>query len=934
MSEGWHSSESAADSQKKSASPWDSDSGKDESENKIVRSGWGDNVSPLVLNLPPVNNGIDGPDPNQNGGQGKKPWRAGQQVAPAARNVGQEASPWQAPGSVRPSYPDSSFKGPGTEASSPDLGWRPSYPDSTYKGPANDAVPSVTATPWDKPGRTTYPTSTYQPDAEPPPDAKPNQNNGGGLDWRKFAEQQMQQQPQQQRGQGPFASPFAGPSPGSGGPNPISDQQRQYIEKSLNVNTSVFGHLATGAGVGGAMGAAEWMLDKHLLSQIGKDQVSGLGAWWQKYSPMLKQQEAYAKRLAEAEGAVSARVGAGTLMTTALNESALKVHSLLSGVDARVAADDALKGLIVTEGRIFDGTRLVSAAEAQLGKEAAAAMAAKVSALDPAQRLLLRQQSFMANALNITNPEKVAAVIGTEAELAAGTKLFLKGGEEAAQLAQFAKLSADNTKAITAAKLAEAELERSRVMLKEATDAGAGSLGGKTFSGATKGLAVAGATLAAGYGLDYLGSKMFGYKPPETNSTFTMLMDGVAVPSILLSNMPTRWKAGLAGTAFFSSRAAELIGGTGLFSNSAAVSKLLRPNIVDAVGVTAAALAPLDPKTKALAVGGAYLAGRAWNGVARLTGLDSSVGAELRDNSINAFSHDQLTASKSSFENAVSKAVALGKENEAALELQMRDWLSKQSSTNVATHMRGTAAIAAGLGQFRLEEGSRLDLNSHADKKSRILKGYNFDFGGEATTWLRMSAGSLAALQQFAQTNKGKTVDGVTMDDAYIAQLKAHQTKVEQQLDLIYGKHDLKDIFKVLKEQARVNSGDMQQALVRMKGQFDVISSRDTRFVAKSARDLAIGYLAEAAYMAERNNGEQARIMFQAASQYLNMSKQLDPKASDDHKQLDDIQREVMNGVPGARPSIPQALDKQYESRWNNPFELSTPKYPDLSPKK
>src|SRR6185369_11790840 len=128
------------------------------------------------------------------------------------------------------------------------------------------------------------------------------------------------------------------------------------------------------------------------------------------------------------------------------------------------------------------------------------------------------------------------------------------------------------------------------------------------------------------------------------------LLDGVAVPGILLSDLPARYKFALAGTAFVSARVADYFAGTGA---SAQMSTLLRPNTADGVLMTAAAMAPVDGKTKALLVAGAWGVGRLYNEVAHLTGLDGGAPAQLRDNAANSFNHDQLTRTESSFDNAV-----------------------------------------------------------------------------------------------------------------------------------------------------------------------------------------------------------------------------------------------------------------------------------------
>ena len=282
-----------------------------------------------------------------------------------------------------------------------------------------------------------------------------------------------------------------------------------------------------------------------------------------------------------------------------------------------------------------------------------------------------------------------------------------------------------------------------------------------------------------------------------------------------------------------------------------------------------------------------------------------------------AFQRDQASRTSYSFDEAVQIGKQLGKQSETALELEMRDWLSKQNGMNPIVHMRGTALLADSLGQFRLEEGSRIDLTSHQDTKPRILKGYDYDFGGEANTWLRLSAGSLVAAQQYVMGHKGLTIEGQPMDDAYLAQLKKLQTDVESKLNVIYGPHDIESIYAVIKDQVRVKSGDWQQGLVRLQHQLDALQSKDSRFVAKSARDVALGYLAEADYMASKDNGEDANIMYQAANKYLSMSQRLDGSAPDNMALAQISQR--------LAPQIEKARDNQWKDPFGNPFEIPRP---------
>ncbi len=899
MADGWRSFDSA-ESHKARKSPWASNDDHDDDKKTVERTGWGDNLSPLTQNFPQNNVG-DGVNPNANGGNGQKPWRAGgNNVAPGAQNMGRERD--------RDPFKQQQRSAPGTDASSPDVAapaqqWKPEYPSSSFQ-PAENPNPQ----PWNPtPGRATYPDSTYRGPAEA---QQPQPAPQGQMDWKQFAERQIQQGPQ-----GPFGGKDAPGVPSNPTVYKPTDEQRQFVENSLNTKTSMLGYLGTGAITGGVIGGTEWALDRHLLKTMGQPQTGFMG-WWQKHSPVLQEQDAFRTRLGTAEELHAARTIERTMAQDALTTSATKLKDLVSGIDTRVAADEALKSInLARTGVVLDA-------------EARKALLTQINDLPAAQKMLLKQQEFIGAATNITNPSKVAAVIGTEAEVASGTKLFVAGSEEAKHLSDFARLSQANTKAVSAVTAAEGELERSRAMLQESVEGGPGSLAGRTFSGAAKGLGIAGLSLAGGYALDTGLSKLFGYRAPTTDGMGRFALDGVAVPAILLSDLPARYKFGLAGAAFVSARASDYFAGTGA---SVQMSSLLRPNIADGVLITGAAMAPVDGRTKALLIAGAYGLGRVYNGIARVTGLDGDRPTEIRDTAVNAFTHDQMARSESSFSNAVDKAKALGRENEVALELQYNDWQAKQSTTAPLSYMRGTAVLGAALGEFRLEEGSRFDLSSHADKKPRILKGFNYDFGGEANIFLRVAAGNLVNAQNFVIQNKGKTVDGQAMDDAYLSQLKAEQTKVEQQLNIIYGPHDVKGVFNELRNQARVNSGDMQQALVRMKNTFDVLQTNDVRFRAKAARDLALGHLAESSFMVQNGNGEEARTMYLAAVQYIQESQRLDPSAPD-NKSLDDLQREVAQGAPGMnqKQNLPQAIDSQYKSNFNNPFRLNTPQYPDM----
>ncbi|MBX9724325.1 MAG: hypothetical protein K2X81_23150, partial [Candidatus Obscuribacterales bacterium] len=418
------------------------------------------------------------------------------------------------------------------------------------------------------------------------------------------------------------------------------------------------------------------------------------------------------------------------------------------------------------------------------------------------------------------------------------------------------------------------------------------SLAGKALSGFAAGAGISALSLGAGYALDSMSSKLLGYKTPEFANPGQAMIDGLAVPGILLSNMPTRFKIATAAGAFVVGRMANLVAG----DSSLRTSELLRPSPFDGALMTGAALAPVDSKTKALLIGGAFLAGRAYNEFASLAGLSGVQPHVLQEQSKQNIELDQSNPSVSSFEKSVASAKTLGKENEVALELQMRDWMSEEKNKLPVQYLRGVAALADGLGQFRLEEGSRLDPASHANTKDRILKGFNLDFGGEATTWLNLSDKALSGALREVDAHSGQTVDGVQMNSAYKDQLQAIQKSVQAKLQIVEDPHDLDAAFKFLANLP--NKDDLQMAILRMKSQADLAGpNADPLFTAKLDRDTALGMFAVADSMGGRGQDKEAEIMFKSASTYLAQSEKLRGKDLPDNQQLEKIRMQVAKSI-------------------------------------
>jgi len=269
---------------------------------------------------------------------------------------------------------------------------------------------------------------------------------------------------------------------------------------------------------------------------------------------------------------------------------------------------------------------------------------------------------------------------------------------------------------------------------------------------------------------------------------------------------------------------------------------------------------------------------------------------ENKINFINAMDADQRIHSTASFQDAVSSGKTLGKQDEVALEIQMRDWLCNKDKLAPVNANRGTALLADALGEFRLESGTRLDRHSHADTKDRILKTSNYDFGGEAESFLRMSAGALVESQNYVDAHKGTTEGGQVLDESYKRQLQEEQKSVESRLDTIYGAHDIPSIFDELKQQFRQNPEDLEKAMVRIDYTEELPSS-DTRMKAKEDRDLALGYLAAASHFAEIKGAVDAGILYNDAVKRLHKAEELASDAPD-NQALEKLQHAVAKEIP------------------------------------
>ena len=291
--------------------------------------------------------------------------------------------------------------------------------------------------------------------------------------------------------------------------------------------------------------------------------------------------------------------------------------------------------------------------------------------------------------------------------------------------------------------------------------------------------------------------------------------------------------------------------------------------------------------------------------------------SDLVKNAQAAFKFDQSARSDESFRLAVDSHKALAKGNEVVLTSMIRDWMGAEQSHQPLAHFRGTGVLAASIAEYRLEEGSRIDLKSLPNEKPRLFKGYDFDFGGEATKWFRAAAGYFVMARNYINNHMGDVIDGQKMDKAYLQQFERMQSGVEQKLEKIYGPHDVEGVYSEIRKQVRENAPDWQQGLVRMKWDLNDGKTTDPRFLAKKNRDVALGYLAQADYKSSMANGEDAQILYRDAMKMLADSKNLDFNAPDNHA----VERIAIR----LKPQIDKAIQDQWDNPFNNPFEIPNP---------
>lgn len=311
---------------------------------------------------------------------------------------------------------------------------------------------------------------------------------------------------------------------------------------------------------------------------------------------------------------------------------------------------------------------------------------------------------------------------------------------------------------------------------------------------------------------------------------------------------------------------------TGMFSTFA------RPNVPETVLITASALAPIrDWRIKTGLIAGSWLAGRAYNLLNDRYEFEGKTQAKLQNDAQIYVDIDKQERSHATFMEAVARTSRFARENENAATLVLTDWQTANTSSSMLEMQRGRAALLTGLGTVRLEKGTRIDRNTY-DSGDRLLAGTNYDMGGEAANLLRTAHTALGDAQAFARANNGRSFNGRAIDDAEIAQYDRLKAHVQNQLDLIYGEHDIDRVVKELHSRVTNQGEDMRRFAEELKEFGNKLTDKDPAFKSKILRDLALLHIAFAG--AASDSGAK-RDHFVNAASYVERSRLLDRSNKD-----------------------------------------------------
>lgn len=621
------------------------------------------------------------------------------------------------------------------------------------------------------------------------------ENHHGGWPVRRFKDNEV-----------PGPGPGPGPRPrGPLGPLDVPEPILKRPGNELDTRNSVFFNidgrplLLAGGLTGAAVRTGTWGLDKYTGSIAPEERTGWVKYWRDHFSP--SQLEVAERQLA-------------------FQKAGFIVHQREAAVRLR-------------EQEVI--------ARESMRRDLAASFRAEIPRTVPLSEI---EQRFFNGRVELVadktkfNRSNILLNAGTEAEVANRTKLFT--GAEAQSVADHADRFwgsiGRRDDAIRCVRAAEEARDKAAKVVAEAERGSITTGGASLMKGLGQGIGIAALTVGADLALD----KALGNNP-ELKPYTSWGLQGVGLPLIFLSRMSTPGKIvsslGLIGVSHMVDRA---IGPpTGMFSTFA------RPNVPEMVLVTGSLLAPVrDWRIKTAMVAGSWLAGRAYNLIEDKYEFGGKTQARLQSDARTYVEVDKESRSESTFAEAASRIKRFALENENAATLLVSDWQNySKTSENLLEVQRGRAAILTGLGEARLEKGTRIDQREY-DRGDRVLPGKNYDLGGEAANFLRSAWTSLDQCQTFARANIGKTFNGRAISEAEVQQYSKLKADVKTKLDVIYGAHEIGQIADDLKLRAESQPDELRKFAENLKDYCESLSDADPQYKSKILRDLVLLHIA------------------------------------------------------------------------------------------
>lgn len=230
-------------------------------------------------------------------------------------------------------------------------------------------------------------------------------------------------------------------------------------------------------------------------------------------------------------------------------------------------------------------------------------------------------------------------------------------------------------------------------------------------------------------------------------------------------------------------------------------------------------------------------------------------------------------------------AEATRKQNNAVwLELRYVDQINATGETDTLTKTRQVAIIAAAIAENSLAKGTVLN-NGNRTEGVNFDKG--LDLGAQATIRFRQAAANLIQAENYATAHLGEIIGGRVLSQADVRQLRSCRDAIEMRLEAIYGDHtiigadgafsrvrrlfDSTDYMEMQNHQKFASNVTSKARLV------DRIAPNDPAFQGKVLRDAALVNLAAADYQMDRGRGDGAKHSFDAAVEFLETARKVDP---------------------------------------------------------